>query len=50
MSILYKICFLIRNDFKTNDDYIIINKLICIALYDEELYKKLENQKMKKIQ
>ena len=50
MSILYKFCFLIRNNFKTNDDYIIINKLICIALYDEELYKKLENQKMKKIQ
>lgn len=50
MSILYKFSFLIRNQFKTDDDYIIINKLICIALYDEELYKKLENQKMKRIQ
>jgi len=50
MSVLHKFCFLIRNQFKTNDDYMIINKLICISLYEEELYKKLENQKMKKIQ
>lgn len=50
MSALNKICFLIEKEFKTQDDYIIINKLICIVAFEEELYLKLQQQKIVKPQ
>lgn len=50
MSVVDKICFLIENEYKTQDDYIIINKLMCIVTFEEELYLKLQQQKVIKPQ
>lgn len=50
MSVVDKICFLIENEYKIQDDYIIINKLMCLVAFEEELYLKLQQQKVVKPQ
>lgn len=45
ISVIDKICFFIEKAFENQDDYAVINKLMCIVAFEEELYLKLQQQK-----
>ena len=47
IAIVNKICFLIKKELNGQDDYIIINKLICIVAFEKDLYLKIQNNKTK---